>query len=473
MAFTRTILGGTSTDDTTFVADVYVKGPHPWADVMAYGAKGDGTTDDLTAINSAIASLPNSGGIVFFPRGDYAVSGQVVIGNGTSASLSTKRNITLLGAGTGSDAAEMGSSTYGSRIKRITNSGDAVLKVAGPISSVRIEGLTLDANGLAANGLNAVHILQFTCRHVQVIGHTGYGILVGVYDPAPPGMAVGFSDGVWENVKVRLGSGTAYGGIKIGETTTNGEVFDVNRQTFLQCDFSRYGTSTVSIDIGFADNMTFINCFTPGLYGTNNGIGVKFNAPPAVPAFPKEITFINCPLCGTVESAGGWSPVNAGAIFLPYSVEDGQTIPDLPKSFGLGYDGQFFGEITGVSQMLHGSTGTSTLATSGTEFISCFAPLLNSTEANVQATVEKSAVIAFSVDLDTVPGGTATRTFTLRKNGADTSAVVSYTAAQSGVQSYTTVTTLAAGDKIAVSATSSNTPTASRARVRLKTELRP
>src|SRR5215510_3120468 len=40
--------------------------------VKDWGAKGDGVTNDSTAINAAISYLtPNGGGIVFFPPGTY------------------------------------------------------------------------------------------------------------------------------------------------------------------------------------------------------------------------------------------------------------------------------------------------------------------------------------------------------------------------------------------------------------------
>lgn len=54
--------------------------------VTAYGAKGDGTTDDTASINSALSAAAASGGTVFFPRGNYHVS-TLTMSNATSVSL--------------------------------------------------------------------------------------------------------------------------------------------------------------------------------------------------------------------------------------------------------------------------------------------------------------------------------------------------------------------------------------------------
>jgi hypothetical protein len=61
-----------------------------WISVMRYGARGDGTTDDLAAVTAAFAAIPN-GGVVYFPPGTYALSSRI--------SLPT--NTRLQGAGAG------------------------------------------------------------------------------------------------------------------------------------------------------------------------------------------------------------------------------------------------------------------------------------------------------------------------------------------------------------------------------------
>ena len=50
------------------------------ANVRSFGAKGDGRTDDILAIEAALASLNGTGGIVLLPSpGQYAVSRPLIV----------------------------------------------------------------------------------------------------------------------------------------------------------------------------------------------------------------------------------------------------------------------------------------------------------------------------------------------------------------------------------------------------------
>ncbi len=61
-----------------------------WVNVKSCGAKGDGSTDDSTAINACITQVNAAGGgTVYFPKGDYCL---------TAAGVTMKSNIRLLGA---------------------------------------------------------------------------------------------------------------------------------------------------------------------------------------------------------------------------------------------------------------------------------------------------------------------------------------------------------------------------------------
>jgi nitrous oxidase accessory protein NosD len=64
------IVGGTG--------DAAVEVPDQF-NVVAFGAVGDGTTDDTAAIQAAVNALPATGGIVVAPRGSYKLTGTVTI----------------------------------------------------------------------------------------------------------------------------------------------------------------------------------------------------------------------------------------------------------------------------------------------------------------------------------------------------------------------------------------------------------
>lgn len=78
-ATARTSIGLGTTDTVTF-ADIITKGP--WVDVRVYGAVGDGSTDDTTAIRNAIVAARLINGAIYFPYGDsgeYLITGSLVL----------------------------------------------------------------------------------------------------------------------------------------------------------------------------------------------------------------------------------------------------------------------------------------------------------------------------------------------------------------------------------------------------------
>jgi len=86
---------GVGTDTPLTLLHVYgdftLRGPAPWADVTAWGAVHDDSTDDTTAIQNAInAVASDGGGVVFLPTGVYRI---------TSA-LQIKDGVRLIGQGT-------------------------------------------------------------------------------------------------------------------------------------------------------------------------------------------------------------------------------------------------------------------------------------------------------------------------------------------------------------------------------------
>jgi hypothetical protein len=56
--------------------------PGPYINITAYGAVGDGVTDNTTAINNALAAAKTSNAIVTVPVGTFAVAGKLIVDSG-------------------------------------------------------------------------------------------------------------------------------------------------------------------------------------------------------------------------------------------------------------------------------------------------------------------------------------------------------------------------------------------------------
>ena len=100
--------------------------------VKDFGAKGDGSTDDTTAIQSAITYAESNGGTVWFPRGTYNTSSEIVL---------NKPGIILAGEGTGTtwDNSENAASTI-----QGTHTTGSVIRIKW--ESCGIKNLVIDAN---------------------------------------------------------------------------------------------------------------------------------------------------------------------------------------------------------------------------------------------------------------------------------------------------------------------------------------
>jgi parallel beta-helix repeat protein len=98
--------------------------------VTGYGAKGDGSTDDATAINAAVsAASAAGGGIVYFPEATYIVGAPIVL----------QSNVILLGDGYGS-CIKLKNST----ISDVVTS--AATSIATMITNAGVENLHIDGN---------------------------------------------------------------------------------------------------------------------------------------------------------------------------------------------------------------------------------------------------------------------------------------------------------------------------------------
>ena len=121
-----------------------VSGPDPWYDVKAYGAVGDGVTDDSVAVIAAIAACyAGNGGIVWFPPGTYLILSQLLIPN-DAASVPNQPSMRLTGSGPSMGYATSGNEAPhgGSILDLRNNAATAKIDTRGD-GYLEIDGLTL------------------------------------------------------------------------------------------------------------------------------------------------------------------------------------------------------------------------------------------------------------------------------------------------------------------------------------------
>ena len=136
-------VSGTTTDNG-FVHDAPGAGGERWeavdksvANVRKFGAKGDYTTDDYAAINSAIGCMNTDGnqcGTLSFPRGTYRVN--------TTLNFGTLRGFTVVGEGP--DTVQTATTTFKSAASRVCwggTDGGTLMRIDGRNFALRDLGL--------------------------------------------------------------------------------------------------------------------------------------------------------------------------------------------------------------------------------------------------------------------------------------------------------------------------------------------
>jgi len=130
--------------------------------VKDFGATGDGTTNDTTAIQAALDAVPAGGGLVFVPRGVYRVLIPNITVSGTQ----------LVGEGDGSCLKLVdspGSVSGGATVLRINRDG------VDPIENVRIANLQIDGNkstfgsvSASAEGIDSDNTVNLTIENCYI-----------------------------------------------------------------------------------------------------------------------------------------------------------------------------------------------------------------------------------------------------------------------------------------------------------------
>lgn len=140
--------------------------------VQTYGAVGDGTTDDLAAINLALAAaVAAGGGAVYFPLGTYAVSNTVVLAG---------NYLHLFGDGEGSVIKARGGANQENVIFALSRTGLTFSDLVIDANHTGRTVITTRRNGVILTTCTDITVLNVKVKNtrgvVDVISAVGFGI---------------------------------------------------------------------------------------------------------------------------------------------------------------------------------------------------------------------------------------------------------------------------------------------------------
>jgi hypothetical protein len=290
--------------------------------VQAYGAVGDGVTDDTAAIAAAIAVVDAAGGVVYFPPGTYLTSAQINIFGA---------NVTMRGAGPSTII----------KAKNAANVG-VMFWVQSTASNFTAEAFVLDGNrdNLGTSGSYA-GCLGFMCYE---------------------------SDGVlFRDVEVKNVN-------SIGIGVESPTAWHDARATFERCWIHHNGMLTAKegndVFLYNVSNCKFTDCLFEHGYGTGGG---GLYAGGGVVGSYIETTFVNCTFRDNFNGGGQtggqgypdldnrWSYI--GCVFELTEADPHATCGIEGSDRGLLVDGcEFYGHTgsTGGAIAFHGDFGTPT-----------------------------------------------------------------------------------------------------------------
>jgi hypothetical protein len=356
---TQSSIAGAKTFTNNLTAPIYNKGGEVY-DVVAYGADPSGAADSLSAFDAARDAAKNaSRGIVYIPAGNYYLSTQWDIGDGTSTTVSTYHGIRVVGAG--SNRLNATATNHAVRLFRGGATTTPVIRVRGPIGGVTIEGVLIDCANTATKGIEITHAEGTTLRNVQIIQPTSIALDVDAYDTSTFGANTVFNSGntgYVENLFINSTNNNTTG-VRLAATG------NIAQWTFIGGRWRLDGTTGSNVLVlSFADHNVFW-----GVTGKAE-TGIRFKAITGHTSFPMN----NSTWASSFQATSGanayvidnsvatWAPSSGyGNPLLMMPTADGSVAPTDTRLWGF-TDTQIF---LGTWRFRDALTASSTLLVSG------------------------------------------------------------------------------------------------------------
>lgn len=233
--------------------------------VRRFGARGDNTGDDSTAINGAISFLGAAGGKLSFPAGNYRITSTI------------NASTPVLMEGVGSGSVYQPAQASATALTWAGSVGGDVVRFGGfgtLVSGGGIIGMKIDGIASAANGLRIKDSQRAYFRDVTITGATANGLLMensasgGTFDPT------GFH--VFDDLRIMLRGGATNSarGIFVNGSGTGAE--GVTICTFRRCRIDHANAAGVEVgNIGDYFTWESLNTFRADV---ETGPGVWFSA---------------------------------------------------------------------------------------------------------------------------------------------------------------------------------------------------
>lgn len=283
--------------DTFGAASAYDAGGQVY-NVHAYGATGNGSSDDTTAIQNAITACQDgAGGPVVFHGKVYAISGTLAFGDGSSSQNTTKKPCWIQGAGSGDGTGI----PRGTEIKWTASNPASVtnmIELRGPGAQFNMYDVFINPNSNSnVRAIKAQQIAFFTWRNVTIVNQAGGPAVtfkpVRSYHPTNSNTPNGCT-GVVQNLTINAPASGGEGVLFDETSGLSGNIPDTCSVQFINGNWhgSTYGTK-----ITFADNLHFLRM---QFHGSGSGnCSITFTQSTVNSQFPHENRF------DSVSATGG------------------------------------------------------------------------------------------------------------------------------------------------------------------------